>query len=88
MKAFSMKPFRQRMKFRLRTKLTLLIESLVVVIVLFTGIITTMREKETLENELRRRGLALASDLAKFAARPIISNDLPTLRRFVNHSML
>jgi len=82
-----MKPFRQRMKFRLRTKLTLLIESLVVGIVLFTGIITTMREKETLENELRRRGLALAADLAKFAAKPIISNDLPTLRRFVNHSM-
>lgn len=33
-------------KFSLRTKLTLLIESLVVIIVVVTGIITTIREKE------------------------------------------
>jgi len=71
----------------LRTKSTLLIEGLVVLVVLVTGIITTIREKETLEEELEQRGLALAADLAKFASRPLLTKDLPTLRRFVNHSM-
>ena len=82
-----MKLFPQWIKFSLRTKLTLLIESLVVILVVVTGVITTMREKETLESELHKRGLALAADLAKFTARPLLSQDLPTLRRFVNHSM-
>jgi len=77
----------QWVKCSLRTKLTLLIESLVVILVVVTGIITTMREKESLENELRKRGLALAADVAKFTTSPLLSNDLPTLRRFVNHSM-
>lgn len=77
----------QWVKFGLRTKLTLLIESLVVILVVVTGIITTMREKESLESELRKRGLALAADVAKFTTSPLLSNDLPTLRRFVNHSM-
>lgn len=77
----------QLVKFSLRTKLTLLIESLVVILVVGTGIITTMREKESLESELRKRGLALAADVAKYTASPLLSNDLPTLRRFVNHSM-
>ncbi|MCK9294627.1 MAG: PAS domain S-box protein [Desulfobulbaceae bacterium] len=77
----------QWLKFSLRIKLTLLIESLVVIIVVVTGIITTMREKESLESELRKRGLALAADVAKFTTSPMLSNDLPTLRRFVNHSM-
>lgn len=73
--------------FSLRAKSALLIEGLVVTIVLVTGITTTMREKDTLEGELEKRGLALAVDLAKFASRPLLSGDLPTLRRFVNHSM-
>jgi PAS domain S-box-containing protein len=71
----------------LRFKLTLLIESLVLIIIMVTGFITTIREKSTLENELRKRGLALAVDLANFMARPLLSNDLPTLRRFVNQAM-
>ena len=82
-----MKLYPQRVQFSLRTKLTLLIESLVVILVVVTGIITTMREKENLESELHKRGLALAADLAKFTVRPLLSNDMPTLRRFVNHSM-
>jgi len=82
-----MKIFPWWIKFRLRTKLTLLIESLVVILVVVTGIITTIREKKTLESELRKRGLALAGSLAKFTARPLLSQDLTTLRRFVNHSM-
>jgi PAS domain S-box-containing protein len=82
-----MKLFQKRIRLSLRTKLTLLIGSFVIVIVVITGIITTMREKETLEDELTRRGLALASDLAQFLVRPIINHDLPTLRRFVNHTM-
>ena len=65
----------------------MLIESLVVLLVVVTGVITTMREKDTLESELRKRGMALAVDLAKFTARPLLANDLPTLRRFVIHSM-
>jgi signal transduction histidine kinase len=82
-----MKVFFQRPQFTLRTHITLLIEALVIMIVVVTGIITTMREKETLENEIYKRGLAVASDLAKFSASPFLSNDLATLRRFVNHTM-
>lgn len=74
-------------KFKLRAKLTLLIEGLVIIVVVITGIITTLREKGTLEDELRKRGLAVANDLAKFAERPLLSQDLATLRRFVNHTM-
>jgi PAS domain S-box-containing protein len=74
-------------KYSLRAKLTLLIESCVIILLLFTGIITTMREKRTLENELSKRGLALTSDIAKFIERPFLNDDLPTLRRFVNRSM-
>ena len=82
-----MKLFPQWTGFRLRAKLTLLIESLVILIVLITGIITTMREKEAMESELHKRGVALAADLARFTARPLLRPDLTTLRRFVNHSM-
>jgi PAS domain S-box-containing protein len=82
-----MKLFPKRIKLGLRAKLTLLIEGFVIILVLVTGFITTMREKETLESELRKRGLALTSDLAKFMARPLLSHDFPTLRRFVNNSM-
>ena len=82
-----MKLFPQPIKLSLRTKITLLIESLVVILVVVTGAITTMREKVTLESELRKRGLALAADLSKFTVRPLLSQDLTTLRRFVNHSM-
>ena len=71
----------------LRLKLTALIECLVVLLVLGTGVVTTYREKRTLENELHKRGYALAADLARFTASPLLSRDLPTLRRFVNHSM-
>ena len=71
----------------LRLKLTALIECLVVALVLGTGLVTTFREKKTLENELHKRGYALAADLARFTASPLLSRDLPTLRRFVNHSM-
>jgi PAS domain S-box-containing protein len=82
-----MKLFQRPIKLSLRAKITLLIESLVVILVVVTGTITTMGEKYTLESELRKRGLALAADLAKFTVRPLISQDLTTLRRFVNHFM-
>ena len=74
-------------KYSLRAKLTLLIESCVIILLLFTGIITTMREQRTLEGELSKRGLAVASDIAKFIERPFLNSDLPTLRRIVNSSM-
>ena len=74
-------------KYSLRAKLTLLIESCVIILLLFTGIITTMREKRTLESELTKRGLALISDVTKFIERPFLNGDLPALRRFVNSSM-
>ena len=74
-------------KLSLRAKLILQIESLVVILVLVMGIVVTMREKETLERELRKRGLALAVDLANFAERPLLMEDFPNLRRFINSSM-
>jgi PAS domain S-box-containing protein len=90
-------PFREKMvvmklfarweNFSLRIKATLLIEGLVVTVVLVTGVIATMHEKKILEGELQKRGLALASDLAELSLRPLLSKDLPTLRRFVNHYM-
>ena len=82
-----MRNFLPGSNFKLQTKLTLLIESLIIIIVVVTGFITTMRERETLENELRKRGVALVNDLARFSIRPILGNDLATLRRFVNHSI-
>ena len=82
-----MKLFSKGIKLSLRAKLTIFIEGFVVILVCVTGFFITMREKENLESELRKRGLALTSDLAKFMARPLLSRDFPTLRRFVNHSM-
>ena len=82
-----MKIFQKRMHLSLRAKLTLLIECFVVILVLSIGLFATMRVKEILRSELSKRGLALASDLAQFMTRPLLSNDLPTLRRFINHSM-
>lgn len=79
--------FFSRPQLSLRVKLTLLIESLIVILVLVTGYSATIREKKTLENELRKRGFALTSDLASFMPHPLLSNDLPTLRRLVNQSM-
>ena len=76
-----------RIRFSLRAKLTLLIEGCVIILLLFTGIILTMREKRTLENELSKRGVALVSDIAKFAERPLLNRDLPALRRLVNSWM-
>ena len=78
---------RKGIKYSLRAKLTLLIEGSVIILLLFTGIITTLREKRTLESELSKRGLALVSDVAKFIERPFLEGDLPALRRFVNSSM-
>ncbi len=78
---------RQGLKLSLRAKLTLLIEALVIMLVVVTGIITTMQEQQTLEEEIYKRGLALAKDLARFSASPFLSNDLATLRRFVNHTI-
>jgi len=43
----AMQSFSSRFNFKLQTKLTLLIESLIIIIVVVTGIITTMRERET-----------------------------------------
>jgi len=81
------KMFQKLMHLSLRAKLTLLIESVVVILVVSIGLFATMRVKEALEIELSKRGLALASDLAQFMTRPLLSNDLPALRRFINHSM-
>ena len=71
----------------LRTKLTLLIEGVMLLLGLATGLIATVRERNTLEAELRKRGLAIAGDLAMFSVKPLLGSDLATLRRFVNHSM-
>lgn len=78
---------RKGIRYSLRAKLTLLIEGCVIILLLFTGIVTTMREKSTLESELSKRGLALISDIAMSVERPFLNEELPTLRRFVNRSM-
>ncbi len=68
-------------------KLTILIQAAMLLLGVTTAIVATARQRATLEDQLRRRGLALATDLAAFAVRPLLANDLATLRRFVNHSM-
>jgi PAS domain S-box-containing protein len=72
---------------KLKAKITLWIEILVVILVIITGGITTMREKISLESELRKRGFALSADLAEFVISPLLSQDIATLRRYINHSM-
>ncbi len=72
---------------RLRTKLTLLIGGVMLVLGVATGLLATVRARATLETELTKRGLAIAGDLALFSVKPLLANDLATLRRFVNHSM-
>jgi signal transduction histidine kinase len=71
----------------LRTKLTLLIEGVVLLLGVAAGVLATVRARATLEAELTKRGQAIASDLAMFSVKPLLANDLATLRRFVNHSM-
>ena len=71
----------------LRTKLTLLIEGVMLALGAATGIIATIRTRTILETEFSKRGLAIAADLAMFSVRPLLANDLATLRKFVNHSM-
>jgi signal transduction histidine kinase len=76
-----------RASLTLRTKLTLLIEGVMLALGAATGVIATIRTKATLETEFSKRGLAIAADLAMFSVRPLLANDLATLRKFVNHSM-
>jgi signal transduction histidine kinase len=71
----------------IRAKLAILIEAAMLVVGAATGLIATVRQRATLEDQLRRRGLAIASDLATFAVRPLLANDPATLRRFVLHAM-
>jgi signal transduction histidine kinase len=71
----------------IRTKLAILIEVAMLALGAATGVIATSRQRTMLEGELRRRGLAIAADLATFAVRPLLAGDLATLRRFVNHAM-
>jgi signal transduction histidine kinase len=71
----------------LRTKLALLIEGILLLLGLATGLLATVRVRATLEAELTKRGLAIAGDLAMFSVRPLLARDLATLRRFVNHTM-
>ncbi len=82
-----MRLFAKQVKLNLKGKVALLIESLVVALVVLTGAVTTMREKKTLENELLKRGFAVATDLATFSAEALLSKDLATLRRCINHFM-
>ena len=71
----------------IRTKLAILIEVAMVVLGAATGVVATVRQRATLEDQLCRRGMAIATDLATFAVRPVLADDLATLRRFVNHTM-
>ena len=71
----------------IRTKLAILIEVAMLLLGGATGFVATTRQRTMLEIELRRRGLAIAGDLATYAVRPLLANDLATLRRLVNHAM-
>ena len=82
-----MKFFHKKITFSLRTKLTLLIETFVIFLVITIGIITTLNAKKALVIELHKRGYALASDLATFVASPLINQDVASMRRFVIYSM-
>jgi signal transduction histidine kinase len=70
----------------IRVKFAILIELAMIALGAATGVVATVRQRATLEDQLCRRGLAIANDLATFAVRPVLANDLATLRRFVNHT--
>lgn len=82
-----MRPLPRWSNLGLRTKLALLIEGVILAMGLATALLVTFHVRGTLEAELAKRGLAIAADLAAFSVRPLLANDLATLRRFVNHSM-
>jgi signal transduction histidine kinase len=71
----------------IRAKLAILIEVAMIVIGAATGLVATVRHRTTLEDQLGRRGLAVASDLSALVVRPLLETDLATLRRFVVHTM-
>ena len=58
---------------RLRTKLALLLEGLVLALGVGAGLLVTRRMQATLEDELTKRGLAIARDLALFSVRPLLA---------------
>jgi signal transduction histidine kinase len=70
----------------IRVKLSALLFIAMLALAVATAGMAAARQRATLEDALRRRGLALAADLAAFAVRPWLSDDLATLRRFVNHT--
>lgn len=72
---------------RLRTKLVLLFEGAVVLVGATTGALASLRTRSTVEAELVKRGLAIATDLATFSVRPLLDDDLAALRRMVNHAV-
>ena len=82
-----MTPFPRWINFKLRTKLTLLIESLIIILIAVIGVITTVQQKETLERELQKRGVESAKDLSRFMSIPLLRKDLRLMNRFVNHAM-
>ncbi len=82
-----MTPFPRWINFKLRTKLTLLIESLIIILIAVIGVITTVQQKGTLEKELQKRGVNSAQDLARFMSIPLLRKDLRLMNRFVNHAM-
>ena len=59
----------------LRTRLTLLIECVMLALGAATGVIATIRTRTILETEFSKRGLAIAADLAMFSVRPLLAND-------------
>ena len=70
----------------LRTKFALLIELAMLALGAATGVSPPFARGPR-SRPAQQRGLAIAADLATFSVRPLLANDLATLRRFVNHTM-
>ena len=60
--------------------LTLNIVMLIVVVMVFTTMMDLRRERDSLEKSLEQQGLVLADSLSKAVARPLLFDDVTTLR--------
>jgi adenylate cyclase len=76
-----------RVRLSLKLKLTLLITTLLVVTVLLVSIFLVRQEQESLTQEMTKRGLTIARDLAAASKNPILSNDDLTLSLLVQDAM-
>lgn len=75
------------LRLNLKVKLIGLIAGLIVIVLLAAGILITRQVENAMDNEIHKRVLAVANDLARFSSSALISRDLASLRYYVTYTM-